>query len=100
MNDMEVAYFKSHQRNGIYHFYKVFGGEGKTVDGYQEVINFLNDIPIVSIEHNLPYDKNNPEKPFELTGTWCTYEIGIPISEAEYLRAYEKATTDLNFNIR
>lgn len=89
---MEIAYFKRHQRDNIYHYYKVFGGAGKTKEGYQEVLNFLNEKPIVAIEHNLPYDPSTPDKPFELTGTWCTYEVGIPIPEEEYIEAYKKAT--------
>jgi hypothetical protein len=91
---MEIAYFKRHQRADIFHYYKVFGGSGKTKEGYQEVVNFLNDQPIISIEHNYPYDPNNPDKPFDLTGTWCTYEVGIPISEQEYLQAYQKAVAN------
>ncbi|MES2062555.1 MAG: hypothetical protein V4456_11585 [Bacteroidota bacterium] len=91
---MEIAYFKREQRPGVFHFYKVYGGPGKTKDGYQEVINFLNEKPIISVEHNLPFDRNKPDEPFELTGTWCQYEVGVPISEAEYLEAYKKATTD------
>ncbi|WP_207536315.1 hypothetical protein [Desertivirga arenae] len=92
---MEIAFFKRHQRGEIYHYYKVYGGPGKTKHGYQEVINFLNEKPIISIEHNYPYDPINPDKPFELTGTWCTYEVGTPISDAEYLEAYKKATAHL-----
>lgn len=72
---------------------------GKTKEGYQEVINFLNEKPIVSIEHNLPYDPSMPDKSFELTGTWCTYEVGIPITEEEYVKAYKKATND-EFSIK
>lgn len=44
---MEIAFFKIQQRGDIFHYYKVFGGNGKTKDGYQEVINFLNDQPIM-----------------------------------------------------
>jgi hypothetical protein len=97
---MEIAFFKLHQHDNIFHYYKVFGGSGKTTNGYQEVINFLNEIPIISIEHNLPYNRNNPDQPFELTGTWCTYEVGIPITEQEYSEAFEKATANLNFSVR
>lgn len=61
---MEIAYFKRRQCDNVFHYYKVYGGSGKTENGYQEVINFLNEIPIITIEHN---DLKN------LTGTWCTY---------------------------
>lgn len=88
---MEIAFFKRHQTGETFHYYKVFGGDGKTRDGYQEVINFLDDRPILSVEHNHPYDPSNPKKKFNLTGTWCTYEVGVPISEEEYRQAYQKA---------
>jgi len=42
---MEVGYFKRQQTGNIFHYYKVFGGTGKTKNGYQEVINFLNEVP-------------------------------------------------------
>jgi len=47
----------------------------------------------------LPYDRNNPEKPFEMVGTWCTYEAGIPIAEEEYLEVFKKATSKKEFTI-
>lgn len=81
-----------------YNYYKVFGGPGKTYNGYQEVVVFLNDKPIISVEHNDPFDPLNTNKPFELIGTWDTYEVGIPISKAEYELAYKKAT-EQDFNI-
>jgi len=95
---MEIAYFKRHQGQGIYNYYKVYGGKGKTQNGYQEIINFLNEKPLIVIEHNFPYDPENPNKPFELTGTWDTYEVGIPISKEEYEQAYKKAT-ESNFDV-
>ncbi|MEZ5045267.1 MAG: hypothetical protein R2828_35560 [Saprospiraceae bacterium] len=76
------AWFKRHQEDGIYHYYEVYGGEGKTEQGFQVVINFLNDTPMIMVEHN---DTSC------LTGTWCTYEVGIAISEEEYSKAYQKA---------
>lgn len=79
---MEVAYFKRHQEDDIYNFYKVVGGPGKTEHGYQEVLNFLNEKPIIIVEHN---DVS------KLTGTWCQYEVGEPISKHEYEDAYKKA---------
>jgi hypothetical protein len=79
---MKVDYFKRLQRDNIYHYYEVHGGEGKTRDGYQVVINFLNPAPIIYVEHNNPSD---------LTGTWCQYEVGIPITKEEYMKAYQLA---------
>ncbi|TDE09772.1 hypothetical protein [Dyadobacter psychrotolerans] len=96
---MEIAYFKRHQTEGIYDYYKVFGGDGQTIDGYQEVINFLNPEPIIYVQHNQPYDPKNPDKKFNLTGTWCTYEVGELISKEEYDEAYKKATDNDKFQI-
>lgn len=53
---MKADYFKRHQRDDIYHFIKVVGGPGKTKNGYQEVINFLNYTPIVRVEKNYETD--------------------------------------------
>lgn len=89
---METAYFKRPQGPGNFHYYKVFGGPGKTAHGYQEVVNFLGPEPMIAVEHNHPYDPKNPDEPFSLTGTWCTYEVGIPISKQEYREAYQRAT--------
>jgi hypothetical protein len=89
----QAAYFKRHQRNGLYHYYHVSGGSGKDKKGYQEVINFLNPIPIIYIERNYEND------PSGLTGTWCTYEVGEPISREEYAAAYKKATA-VKFKIK
>ena len=82
---IQKAWFKRHQENGIYHYYEVYGGPGKTKDGYQVMINFLNDAPIILVEHNYVRDSSG------LTGTWCTYEVGIPITEEEYFQAYQRA---------
>lgn len=89
---MEVHYFKRHQDYCLYHYYKVHGsGDKKKRDGYQEVINFLNDTPMIFTEHDS--DSNG------LTGTWCTHEVGIPITKEEYMEAY-KLATEGNFDIR
>ncbi len=84
---IRVDYFKRHQRDGIYHYIKVVGGPGKTWDGYQEEINFLNEVPIIQLIQNYVCD------PSGLTGTWCSFEVGEPISKAEYQQAYEMATS-------
>lgn len=89
---MKIDYFKRFQRDGIYHYIKVVGGPGKTIDGYQEVINFLNDTPIIHLQRNYEQD------PSGLTGTWCNYEVGEPITEEEYKEAYQKATQG-KFNV-
>ncbi|MEM6524684.1 MAG: hypothetical protein AAF693_12855 [Bacteroidota bacterium] len=81
-------YFKRLQRDGIYHYIKVVGGSGRTQDGYQEVINFLNQTPIIHFQRNFEWD------PFGLTGTWCNFEAGVAerITKEEYKEAYQKAT--------
>lgn len=90
---MQIAYFKRHQRDNIYHYYKVVGGPGKTKNGYQEILNFLNPEPMIILEHNYVSD------PSGLTGTWCQYEVGEPITQQEYEQAY-KLATEGEFSIR
>lgn len=89
---METYYFKRPQRDGIYHYYKVHGtGDKKKRNGHQEVINFLNDTPMIFTEHD--------EASNGLTGTWCTFEVGEPITKEEYQEAYKRATAG-EFDIR
>lgn len=83
---MDIAYFKRHQKDKLYNFYEVHGGPGKTKAGYLIGISFLNEAPIIFTEHNYVND------PSGLTGTWCQYEVGIPISKEEYLQAYNTAS--------
>ena len=80
-----IHYFKRLQRDGIYHFYEVHGGPSKTKNGKKIVVNFLNKEPIIAVEHNYVHDTAG------LTGTWCTFEVGIPITKEEYLEAFNKA---------
>lgn len=87
---MQIDYFKRLQTGKIYHYYKVVGGPGRTKKGFQEVLNFLNDKPLIYIEHN---DISS------LTGTWCTYEVGEPISRQEYEEAY-KIAIEGEFEVR
>src|SRR4051794_10851014 len=89
-----VHYFKRRQRGDIYHYYEVHGGPGKTKNGYQVVINFLNDFPIISVEHNYQSD------PSGLTGTWCQFEVGIPITKEEYEAAFRIAINNDECSIR
>ncbi len=70
---------------GIYHYLEVVGGPGKTQDGYQIVINFLNDAPVLDTWHNYKKDTSG------LTGTWCRYEVSTPISEDEFQEALQRA---------
>uniref|UniRef100_UPI001C628A80 hypothetical protein n=1 Tax=Rufibacter sp. XAAS-G3-1 TaxID=2729134 RepID=UPI001C628A80 len=76
-------------------YYEVHGGDGKTKDGYQVVINFLNpEFPIISVEHNYITDTSG------LTGTWCQFEVGEPITESEFKEAYRKAVEHPKVSIR
>ncbi|MEC3881842.1 hypothetical protein [Parapedobacter sp. 10938] len=95
---METAYFKRRQAGKLYNYFKVVGGPGKTQNGYQEVVSFLNDKPLIFVEHNLPYNPLYPDRPFELLGTWDIYEVGLPISKEEYEDAYRMATSN-DFNL-
>ncbi len=82
---IQRTWFKHYQRDGIYHYVEVVGGPGKTKNGYQIVVNFLNDIPMLETWHNFKDD------PSGLTGTWCRYEVSTPISEDEFQEALQRA---------
>ena len=82
---LQRSWFKHHQRDGIYHYYEVVGGPGKTSGGYEIVINLLNDVPRLEMRHNFLTD------PSGLTGTWCKYAIATSISETEFREAMERA---------
>jgi hypothetical protein len=82
----KVHYFRRPQRE-VYHYYEVHAEHAGKCEGYQVVINFLNEAPIIHVEHNFITD------PSKLTGTWCTFEVGEPITKEEYAAAYERATS-------
>lgn len=84
-NKIERAWFKQYQRDGLYHYIEVVGGPGKTKEGYQIVINFLNDVPWIDTLHNYISD------PSGLTGTWCRYEVSESITEGEFQAAMNRA---------
>ena len=86
MDNSRTDFFRRHQGDNIYRYTKVYGGPGKTKEGYQEVLNFLNPEPIISIERNYISDASG------LTGTWCNYEVAEQISEQEYNEAFKRAT--------
>lgn len=88
---MEVHYFKRPQHYGLFNYYRVVGGPGKNKQGYQEMISFLADTPLIVVERN--EDSNG------LTGTWCTHEVGIPITKEEWDEAY-KLATEGDFDIK
>jgi hypothetical protein len=90
----DVQYFRRPQRNGIQHYYQVYGGPGKTEHGYQIVVNFLNDHPIIAIEQNCIDGR------FSVTGTWDTFETGERITKEEFMVAFRKASGDPNVKVR
>ena len=79
---METAYFKVPQSYGMFLYYKVIGGTGKTVEGYMEEIDFLPKNPVISILHNNIFSEK---------GTWTIYKTEIPISKDEYNSAFVEA---------
>lgn len=90
----QIAWFKRHQRDGIYNYYEVYSGPGKSRNGYVVAVRFLSDPPSISVEHNFEHD------PSGLTGTWCHYEASKPISEQEYHDAYNRALDHSEVKIR
>ena len=81
---LKQAWFKRHQRDGIYNYYEVTGTASpeRNYNAYQQIVSFLSDRPSISIKHNSP---NDP------TGTWCLWEDAEPITEGEYRQAYKRA---------
>lgn len=81
---LKKAWFKRHQKDGIYNYYEVNGVDTpeKNYDAYVQGISFLADIPSIWITHNRPDDP---------TGTWCHWEVSEPITQKEYEEAYQKA---------
>lgn len=94
MAQRDKAWFKRYQRDGIYNFYEVHGGPGKTPEGYLVAVRFLSDPPSITVEHNFEVDSSG------LTGTWCHYEASERISEQEYRQAYERALDHPEVRIR
>ncbi|WP_420460088.1 hypothetical protein [Neolewinella sp.] len=79
------AWFRCHQRHGVYNFYEVIGGPGKTKDGYLTAIHFLSSPPQITVQHNYEHDRSG------LTGTWCHYEASEEITEAAFTEALDRA---------
>ncbi len=86
MKKQKLNYFKLRRRGNRYDYIKVTGGAGKTKEGFQEVIRFEKPVPVISTEHNFLADRSGK------TGTWTTFEKGVPIPEEEYEEAYSRAS--------
>lgn len=76
-------YFKKHQRNGIYHFAKRMNYLDPPAS---EVINFLNDIPILQHQE---YDLSSPGDQIDFDAFLEDWEEILP---QEYKHAFAKAT--------
>lgn len=87
---MQNVHFFKRKQGQSFHYYKVIGGSGKTENGYQIVINLLNKDPIISLKHNNTND---------LTGTWCLFEAGTPISAEEYTEVFKRVINNAVVNI-
>ena len=88
------AWFRRYQRDGIYNFYEVVGGPGRTPDGYLTAVHFLSDPPAITVQHNFEHDLSG------LTGTWCHYEASEEITEAEYREAFNRAVSQPGVSIK
>ncbi len=87
------AWFKRHQKDGIYNYYEVTGVDSpeRNYEAYEQGISLLAERPSIWIKHNSP---NDP------TGTWCHWEASEPITEEEYRQAYKKALNHPDVVIR
>ena len=91
---MKTHYFKRHQRNELWHYYKLLTDRDPPA---REVLNFLNPVPIIDFAD---YDVLSPGSRIEYEALW---EVGERIDAAEYQAAYRRATAsafDLYLNGR
>ncbi len=91
---MRTHYFKRHQRDELWHYYKLLIDRDPPA---REVINFLNPAPIVDFAE---YDLLSPGGRIEYEALW---EVGQQIDAGEYQAAYQRATVgafDLYLNGR
>ena len=83
-------WFKQHQRDGIYNYYEVFGGPRKARNGYEIVVDFLNDEPRIDVNYNYERD------PCGIEGTWNRFTYATPITQEEYDVAYQRALAGMD----
>lgn len=90
---LKKAWFKRHQRRGIYNYYEVTGTSGpeRNYNAYQQIVSFLSDPPSITVRHNSPDDP---------TGTWCLWEVAEHITEKEYREALNRALEHPEVKIR
>ena len=80
---MKVHYFKSHQRDGIWH-YKLLNDR---LPPALETVNFLNNRTHIDFSE---FDLNSPGSKIDYDALW---EVGERIEASEYEAAYQRATT-------
>lgn len=81
----QVKYFRKEPKPGKYIYYEVHGDAEYKRSGWQQCINWLNDRPIIYVEHNYEAD------PSGVTGTWTTYQEAEEITKDEYTTNYKEA---------
>lgn len=81
---MPPKYFKRHQRDGLWNYYKLLSD--RTPPACERVI-FLNARPIIDLTE---YDLSNPSNAIDYR---AIHENGDSITPNEYKAAYERATT-------
>lgn len=88
---MKAYYFKTHQRDGIWHYYKLLNDR---LPPARETVNFLNDRPQIDFSE---FDLNSPGSKIDYDALW---EVGERIKAIEYDAAYQRATaTDVGLYI-
>jgi hypothetical protein len=82
---MKVYYFKRHQRDDLWNYYKLLDDRNPPA---QETVNFLNPQPIISFRE---FDLKDAGSKIEYDAMWEAY---TRIDAAEYEAAYKRATAD------
>lgn len=88
---MKAYYFKRHQRDGIWHYYKLLNDR---LPPARETVNFLNHQPIIDFSE---FNLTNPGSKIDYDALW---EVGVRIEASEYEAVYQRATaTDFGLYI-
>lgn len=76
-------YFKRHQENGIWHYYKLL--DDSQTPAY-EVLNFLGEVPIIDFRTLDMEDFGHK------TQYYALWEVGTQVSAEEYRQEWKRAT--------